>query len=237
MQLTLSRTLLIHALILIGVGGAIVAYRQVHVKPVQVEEMPEPTPEDMAEIARLTEVVRMSRYGHQGVDFVKSCRDLIALQERYLVPEHPEIMSNREALASFLEQYGRCADAEAECAIVLEILQRVMGKDDAYTMVWQEKCGELRRRMAKLAVDEQSIRELWKKREQLLGADDPETLIHCFNLASCLDDLGKLQEALEFAKRAEELQIKIFGAEHTDTPVYENLRRNIEASLKQQPVK
>lgn len=89
MQLTLSRTLLIHALILIGVGGAIVAYRQMQVKPVEVEEMPEPTPEDIAEIERLGEAVQeFERLSGRG-DAEKLYRDLIALQERYLVPEHP----------------------------------------------------------------------------------------------------------------------------------------------------
>lgn len=109
MQLTLSRTLLIHALILIGVGRAIVAYRQMQVKPVEVEEMPEPTPEDIAEIERLGEAVQeFERLSGRG-DAEKLYRDLIALQERYLVPEHPEILSKRKALTRNLQDMGRYA--------------------------------------------------------------------------------------------------------------------------------
>jgi hypothetical protein len=214
MQLTLSRTLLVHALILIGVGGAIVAYRQV--TPVQVEEMPEPTPEDLAEIARLSEAVqefeRQNLTGHGYAE--KLYRDLIALQERYLVPEHPEIMPNRKALARNLQDMGHYAEAEKEHRVVLKMLRRVMGAEDPDTLKYQAELAHMLERTGKLAEAEQEYRLIYTLQELALGKEHPDTLATQLSLATTLDVEAKYADEERELRELLSLQRRVLGVKH-----------------------
>lgn len=212
MQLTLSRTLLIHALILIGVGGAIVAYRQMQVKPLQIEEMPEPKPEEMAEIVRLSKVVSMSPYGSQGVDLEKAFRDLIALEERYLVPEHPEIVPYRQELAFLLSYRGKYEEAETEYRVVLKILQRVMGADAADTLECQTRLASVLVAEEKYAAAEQEYRQIYTLRELALGPEHPDTLSTQRSLAWVLQTQGKYAEAEREEQALQNIQRRGSGA-------------------------
>lgn len=50
-----------------------------------------------------------------------------------------------------------------------------------------------------------------------VGEDDPERLSTLNNMASCLSDMGRMQEALEVHERCREARARVLGKEHPDT--------------------
>ena len=61
------------------------------------------------------------------------------------------------------------------------------------------------------------FKEVEKLQIEILGFKHPDTLTTQSNIANCLDDLGKFDEALDKYKEVEKLQIEILGYQHPDT--------------------
>ena len=89
----------------------------------------------------------------------------------------------------------------------------------------------------RLVEAEQALRLTLKMRERALGAENPDTLESCYNLAVTLGGQKKYPEALLLAQRTETGRIKVLGGAHPMTYDSRKFRESIEAELKQQSAK
>ena len=64
-------------------------------------------------------------------------------------------------------------------------------------------------------------------RERVSGLQHPDTLMLIYNLANCLDEQGKIEEARPFAQRAAEGARKVLGPDHPDALQYEKLHERL----------
>ena len=64
---------------------------------------------------------------------------------------------------------------------------------------------------------EDEFRKALAQREHLKGAEDPDTLQVCFELALCLASQKKRSDALPYAQRAYQGRRNALGKDHPDT--------------------
>ena len=60
------------------------------------------------------------------------------------------------------------------------------------------------------------------ERERVLGADHPDTLTVCNNLAHAYDSVGRFGEAIELYERVLAERERVLGADHPDTLTVRN---------------
>lgn len=195
MQLTLYRTLWIHTLLIVGMGGYWVTHRRVPDKTAPVKHVRMPTQAELLEIVRLSHELRYSYHGRDPVNLDRRYRALIVLQLRYMPPEHPEVVFNREGLAEVLRRSGRCLEAAEQYGILLNIYQRVMGLDAPDTMTCQKNLSDMLREANEPEKAEEILRQLSRKLSVDLGERHPEVMKLRTEIADQMMLQSKFQEA------------------------------------------
>ncbi|MBN8419946.1 MAG: tetratricopeptide repeat protein [Verrucomicrobia bacterium] len=201
MQLTLHRTLLIHTLLLVGIGGYLVSHRRVPDKTVPVKHVRMPTQAELLEIERLGAELRGQSAEHLGglsrdpEDLDRRYRHLIDLQLGYMLPEHPEVVNNRKDLARVLKRKGAYAEAAEQYRILLKVYQRVMGTDDPDTLSCQKDLKEAMWHVTQAEEAEQRLREEYKRQSVARGKEDGRVLMIQAKIADQLMNQSKCSEA------------------------------------------
>ena len=158
-------------------------------------------------------------------------RDIIAIQERVLGPEHPDTLSSRNNLANALSSQGKYAEAEAEHRAVLAIRERVLGPEHPDTLSSRNNLANALYAQGKYAEAEEVHRAVLAIRERVLGPEHTGTLKSRNNLANALSSQGKYAEAEAEHRAVLAIRERVLGPEHTGTL---NSRNNLANALDDQ---
>ena len=139
---------------------------------------------------------------------------MLAIEERVLGPEHPSTLASRMSLASALSSQDKHTEAEQEKRAVLAVQVRVLGPEHPNTLGSRMNLANALYSQDRPAEAEQEHRSVLAIQERVLGAEHPDVCLNCYNLARALRKQNKYQEALTFARRAEDGWAKIFGTHH-----------------------
>lgn len=194
MQLTLYRTLCIHTLLLVGLGGYVVAHRRGG-EVVPAKQVRMPTQAELLEIEHLRRQVGYSGWRPDSQATRKRGLALIDLQLRYMPPEHPEVVFHRHDLARSFEWSEMYVEAAEQYRVLVKTYERVMGVDAPETVEYQKKLKEMLRQQEKVVEAEQEHRKSYQKAVLALGHEDAEVLKFQAALASNLMSQSKYQEA------------------------------------------
>jgi len=144
-------------------------------------------------------------------------RSALAVQEKFLGPEHPDTATSLNDLAWILNAKGEHALAEPLYRRALAIREKVEGPGHPATAMSLNNLAELLRERGDYAASEPLHRRALAIRERTLGPEDPDTATSLNNLASLLAQKGDYAEAELLNRRALAIREKILGPEHTDT--------------------
>jgi Tetratricopeptide repeat. len=155
-------------------------------------------------------------------------RPVIKVLEKTSGAENPDTLKCHDTFANALQGQGRYAEAEAEYRSLVKLEEKVLGPENLLTLA--SRSGLDKTLMAEGKDAEADMREVLKLRERVIGPDHPDALESCYDFASGLKTLNKIQEAKEFAQRAAEGARKVLGPDHPSTRKYEKLLADLEGT-------
>ncbi len=141
-------------------------------------------------------------------------RRALAVYEKALGPDHPDVAIACGNLANVLRAAGRYADAEPLLRRALAVYEKALGPDHPHVAA---ACGNLAwvlRDMGRYADAEPLCRRALAVYEKALGPDHPDVATACGNLANVLRDTGRYADAEPLFRRALAIDEKALGAEH-----------------------
>ena len=112
---------------------------------------------------------------------------------------------------------GKYKEAEQMYRQMLELREKVLGKEHPHTLSSMNNLTLVLWRLGKYEEVEQMHRQTLKLREKVLGKEHPDTLSSMNNLGLMLDSLGKYEEAEQMYWQTLELMEKVLGKEHPHT--------------------
>jgi hypothetical protein len=122
-------------------------------------------------------------------------RELLAVQQRVLGPEHPSTLGAANNLANALHEQGKYAEAEAMLRKTLAVQQRVMGREHPETLMAASNLANTLKAQDKYVEAETISRELLAVQQRVMGREHLDTLGMADNLASTLRAQDKCAEA------------------------------------------
>jgi CHAT domain-containing protein/tetratricopeptide (TPR) repeat protein len=120
-------------------------------------------------------------------------------------------------LAGLYRAQGRYPEAEPLYQHVLEVRERVLGKDHPQTLMSVNNLATVYNDQGRYREAEQLLERALEKRERVLGKEHPDTLMSVSNLAALYTTQGRYYEAEPLFKRALEVRERVLGKEHPDT--------------------
>jgi tetratricopeptide (TPR) repeat protein len=142
-------------------------------------------------------------------------RDILAIREKVLGPEHPKTATSLVNFAMVLAEEGDFATARALLDRALAIREKVLGPEHTDTASALQSLAWVRQRQSDLA----GARPLYERAlaifEKTLGSDHPDTARGLHNLAYMLMEQGDLAGARPLVERSFAILEKAFGPEHS----------------------
>jgi tetratricopeptide (TPR) repeat protein len=171
--------------------------------------------------------------GSQGkfAEAVKEYRALVSVSQRSLGSEHPDTLRAQNGLIAALQGDGKMMEAERESRALLPVLERVLGNEHPGAIIGRLNLANQLDAMDNHADAEQQYRVTLARVEKVMGIKSEEWLNCCFGLAFCLYSQEKWDEALKYARRAEEGRTNMLGVRNPFTVDARKLRELIEKQL------
>jgi tetratricopeptide (TPR) repeat protein len=144
-------------------------------------------------------------------------RRAVAIRERLLGPDHPEVAKDLAALAALLDGQGKRQEAAASLIRALGILERTYGPDDYEVAVSLNNLAALRYAEGDRAEALRLYRRALAIKEERLGPDHPDVATTLNNMAVLQKAQGDRREAAKLYGRALGIFEKSLGAEHPKT--------------------
>jgi len=143
------------------------------------------------------------------------------LQEREwaapLDADHPNTLTVRGNLASWLGQAGRVDDAVATLEQLLSDRLRVLGPDHPHTLTTRSHLAFWLRVVGRVDEATASSEQLLNDRLRVLGPDHPDTLITRGAVAACHGESGRLETAIAEQQQLLPDLLRVLGPDHPDT--------------------
>jgi serine/threonine-protein kinase len=148
----------------------------------------------------------------------KACHErALALREKVLGPDHPDVASTLNNLGLALQAMGDFQEAVATQERALALRERVLGPDHPDVAQSLSNLGfalDVTGDYARsVAIHERAL----ALREKVLGPDHPDVALSLDNLAVALSKTGDLPQALAAEERALALRERTLGADHPMT--------------------
>jgi tetratricopeptide (TPR) repeat protein len=126
----------------------------------------------------------------------------LAINERVLGPDHPDLATSLNNLALLLRAQGELAAARPLCERALAIRERVLGPDHPDTASSLNNLAGLLQDQGELAAARPLYERALAIRERVLGPDHPSTATSLTNLGTLLQAQGELEVAKPMLDRA-----------------------------------
>jgi len=214
---------------------------------------PSPSPRAPAEdrtaaLARATALIERALALHgegKYADATTPAREALALRERLLGADHPDVAEALNALALVLQYQGLHAEAHALFVRSLALQEKALGPDHPSLATAVNNLGALLQDEGKFAEAKPYLERALAIDEKALGKAHPEVATDAHNLASLLHDLGEYATARTLYERALEIREKTLGPTHIhvaqtlnnlglllkDQGAYEEARARLERAL------
>ena len=149
-------------------------------------------------------------------------RRALAISEKALGPEHPNVAKELNNLAALLQAQGKYAEAEPLFRRALAIDEKALGSDHPDFAIDLNNLAALLQDQGKYAEAEPLYRRALAIDEKALGSDHPGFATDLNNLAELLKAQGKYAEAEPLYRRALAIDEKAFSSEHPDVARQQN---------------
>ncbi len=143
-------------------------------------------------------------------------QDLVALREKTLGPDHPQLAPLLNNLAELYRNHGRYADAAPHFKRSLAIAEKALGPNHPDVAAILNNLAALRVDEGRLTEAEPLYRRSLSIREKALGPQHLHVAITLNNLASLYLAAGRYAEAEPLFKRSQDIREKALGATHPD---------------------
>jgi tetratricopeptide (TPR) repeat protein len=163
-------------------------------------------------IKRVIELYQAGRYA----EAIPLAQQALAIREKALGPDHPDVAQSLNNLALLYLQQGRYAEAEPLLKRALAIREKALGPDHPDVAVSLINLAGLYDNQGRYAEAEPLLKRALPILEKVLGPDDPAVATMVNNLALLYEDQGRYAEAEPLLKRALAINEKALGPDHPD---------------------
>ena len=140
----------------------------------------------------------------------------LAIREKALGPDHPDVAASLNNLALLYDQQGRHVDAEPLYKKALAIWEKALGSDHLDVATALNNLALLYDAQGRYAEAEPLYRRSLAIREKILAPDDPDITYPLNNLALLYKKQGRYADAEPLYKKALAIFEKTLGSEHPD---------------------
>ncbi len=140
----------------------------------------------------------------------------VALCEKFLPPDHPELQSARADLAEALAALGELAESRRLEEQVLEVRARTLPAEHSDLQRAQMNLAATLSDLGHLCEARQLYEQVLQVRARTLPAEHPDLQRAQMNLAATLRDLGHLCEARQLYEQVLQVRARTLPAEHPD---------------------
>jgi serine/threonine-protein kinase len=140
----------------------------------------------------------------------------IALRQKVLGPEHPEVSASLNNLAVVAWWMGRYEEAWQRMASARALKEKALGPEHPEVMVSVMNEGGTLTDLGRFQEALQRYERALSLQEKLLGPEHPDAIRTLGNISFSLVGLGRYEEAREKAERTLALNEKVLGPEHLD---------------------
>ncbi|KAL6063505.1 DUF4062 domain-containing protein [Balamuthia mandrillaris] len=138
----------------------------------------------------------------------------VALREKILGKEHPDLAQSINSLAILYRHQGKYKDAEPLYQRALEIRKKAFGETHVEVAQSYNSLGCLNQDMGRYEVAEAHFQRAIALREQLCGPNHPDVAMSITNLAGLYLDQNRYAEAAPLYKRGLAIYEGVFGSGH-----------------------
>ena len=136
----------------------------------------------------------LSLLGDSPAQVIMIGERLVADQERFLGPDHPDTLSSRNNLAAAYRDAGRMEEAITMLEQVLATRERVLGPRHPATVFSQSNVALAYRDAGRIEKAITMLEQVLGAYKRVLGPDHPDTLTSRGNLARAYRDAGRTDE-------------------------------------------
>ena len=163
-------------------------------------------------------VIELYRAG-KFAQAVPLAQQVLAIREKALGPEHPDVALALNNLAGLYDDQGRYAEAEPLYKRALAIYEKALGPDHPDVAQALNNLALLHRHQGRYAEAEPLYKRALAIYEKALGPDHPDVAVSLNNLAGLYDHQGRYAEAEPLDKRSLAIREKALGPDHPDVAV------------------
>ncbi len=160
-------------------------------------------------------VIELYRAG-KFAQAVPLAQQVLAIREKALGPEHPDVALALNNLAGLYDDQGRYAEAEPLYKRALAIYEKALGPDHPDVALALNNLAALYDKQGRTAEAEPLHKRALAVFEKALGPDHRDVATALNSLASLYDDQGRYAEAEPLLKRALAIYEKALGPDHPD---------------------
>ena len=146
----------------------------------------------------------------------RSTSGSLAIAEKALGPDHPDVATILHNLASLYHAQGRYADAEPLYKRSLAIMEKALGPDHPDVATSLNNLALLYHAQGRYADAEPLYKRSLAIREKALGPDHPDVATSLNNLAELYRNQGRYADAEPLYKRSLAIREKALGPDHPD---------------------
>jgi len=171
----------------------------------------------LAQVDEATALTRQAEelYKAQNyADAIPLAEKALAIREKTLGPDDPQVASALNRLARLYVKQGRYADAEPLYRRALKIRERIYGSAHPFVAFTVTHLAEIAREQKRYAETEELYRRALAIREQALGPNYPDLAQSVTDLAEFYVAQGRAAEAEPLFRRAIALYENVYGPEH-----------------------
>ena len=161
---------------------------------------------------RGSELEQQGRYD----DAIPLTSDALAIREKMLGSDHPDVAKSLNNLAALYVEKGRFAEAEPLYQRSLAILEKVRGPENPDVASILDNLGNLYRAQGRYAEAETLVRRALAIRENAFGSEDPNIAKSLNNLASLAFAQGHYADAEPLFQRSLAIWEKALGTDHPE---------------------
>ena len=125
----------------------------------------------------------------------------LAIEEKALGPDHPDVAVALNNLADLYQAQGRYADAEPLYKRALAIREKTLGPDHPDVAISLNNLAELYRAQGRYADAEPLYKRALAIREKTLGPDHPDVAVSLNSLANLYRTQGRYSDAIPIVRR------------------------------------
>jgi CHAT domain-containing protein/tetratricopeptide (TPR) repeat protein len=163
-------------------------------------------------INRYNELYQAGRYA----EAIPLAQQLLAIKEKALGPDHPDVAWVLAGLANLYDYQGRYGEAELLYKRALAIFEKALGPDDLNVARTLNNLAALYYHQARYVEAEPLYKRSLAIVEKKLGPDDPEFARTLNNLSALYKEQGRYAEAEPLSKRSLAIREKALGPDHPD---------------------